>query len=317
LFLKRIVRDYFTFNKRERRGFAVLVFILLVLCSVHLGMKLTPSESHPLSEAQILAIDELVAQSEREAALRDAQAQAVKARSSHDIKFQESKNIEEHQPEWTEFDPNTVDVETLKSTGLKPYLAERMVKYRNSGGSFHDLQDVARIYGMDSLWLQDAEAYMNFPTKPELAESKISEPWKAKPKKVLPKIDLNRADSATLVSISGIGPFYASNIVELRDQLGGFLDYQQLGDVYRMRAETIQLLTERTFIDSTAVTKIPLNSVTVEELASHKYLDWKTAKIIIAYRAAHGSFQKSSDILKTDVVTDSMYRKIAPYLLIE
>ena len=44
-------------------------------------------------------------------------------------------------------------------------------------------------------------------------------------------IELNSADSATLVSIRGIGPYYAKKIMRYREQLGGFHSTRQLKEI--------------------------------------------------------------------------------------
>lgn len=44
-------------------------------------------------------------------------------------------------------------------------------------------------------------------------------------------IELNSADSTALVSIRGIGPYYASKILRYREQLGGFHTTRQLKEI--------------------------------------------------------------------------------------
>jgi len=78
--------------------------------------------------------------------------------------------------------------------------------------------------------------------------------------------------------------------------------------------ETLTLLSEKSTIDTSAVRKIDLNTCTIEELGRHPYLSWKQARIIIAYRDQHDNFTSVKEILRTDVISDSVYLKIAPYL---
>lgn len=309
---KRIVREYFTFNKRERNGFLVLVGLLIMAASIHLYVRTHPGERNELTPAQKQVINGLVEQSEANRLLREQEQMSFASTKTRSKK----EPVEVFEPQWEKFDPNSVSSDVLKASGLKPYLAERIVKYRNSGGSFKNVKSLARIYGMDSIWLKQAEPYLLFP---EIVERNFADTSKRDvfPEKVLEPINLNLADSTALVSIRGVGPFYASQVVELRNELGGFYTFDQLNEVYKIRPETLLKFRERCFIDSAAVKRIPLNTATLEELAGHKYIKWKTAKVIIAYREAHGSYRKVEDILKTDVVTDSMYRKIAPYLTIE
>lgn len=314
MLIKRLIRDYFTFNTRERNGFLTLTALLLILCGIHLWIHISPSPHQPLTDAQIAALDELA----RKSVLDELPTSMVK--SDFDSSDARQTVVEhQHLPVWKPFDPNTISQVDLEKTGLEHFLAKRIINYRNKGGQFYKPEDVARIYDMDTNWLKEADPYLVFPErelsswKNDIAKKDTSE-WKTAPK---PLIDINRADSGELVTIAGVGPFYASEIVELRGQLGGFFDLNQLNDVYRMRPETIEKIAAAVFIDSTAVKHIHVNSASVEELADHAYLDWKTAKIIVAYRKAHGPYLQSADILQTDVVSQDVYLKIAPYLSFE
>ena len=66
--------------------------------------------------------------------------------------------------------------------------------------------------------------------------------------------------------------------------------------------------------DNPSVKKININTATVDEMKSHPYIKYSLANPIIAYRNEHGAFSKIEDIRKIMVVTDEIYRKIAPYL---
>ena len=61
----------------------------------------------------------------------------------------------------------------------------------------------------------------------------------------------------------------------------------------------------------------PIASLTAEELGPHPYGGWKVAKALVAYRKQHGPFKTVADIKGCVLVTDSVYRKLAPYLSAE
>ncbi|MFA5713547.1 MAG: helix-hairpin-helix domain-containing protein, partial [Bacteroidales bacterium] len=44
-------------------------------------------------------------------------------------------------------------------------------------------------------------------------------------------VELNSSDSATLLSVPGIGPYFASAILKLREELGGFVSHRQLLEI--------------------------------------------------------------------------------------
>lgn len=63
------------------------------------------------------------------------------------------------------------------------------------------------------------------------------------------KIDLNTADSLTLVSLHGIGKGLSHRILERRRQLGHFSNMQQVFEVYKFKQETKEMLLEKTTIN--------------------------------------------------------------------
>lgn len=63
------------------------------------------------------------------------------------------------------------------------------------------------------------------------------------------KINLNTADSLTLISLPGIGKGLSHRILERRRQLGKFTDMQQVYDVYHFNEKTKEMLDERATIE--------------------------------------------------------------------
>ncbi len=63
------------------------------------------------------------------------------------------------------------------------------------------------------------------------------------------KINLNTADSLTLISLPGIGKGLSHRILERRRQLGRFTDMQQVYDVYHFNEKTLKMLDERATIE--------------------------------------------------------------------
>lgn len=63
------------------------------------------------------------------------------------------------------------------------------------------------------------------------------------------KINLNTADSLTLISLPGIGKGLSHRILERRRQLGKFTNMEQVLDVYKFRQETKEMLLEMTVVE--------------------------------------------------------------------
>ena len=136
-------------------------------------------------------------------------------------------------------------------------------------------------------------------------------------KQLQSRVDLNTADSISLERIPGLGPFYVKEIMKLRDKLGGIRDYAQLMMIYKMRDETIDRVADHTFIDSISFSYIYINQVSLDRLGRHPYITWRQAKILINYRFQHGQFENLSDIKKCEVITDSTYHNLLPYIKLQ
>ena len=75
-----------------------------------------------------------------------------------------------------------------------------------------------------------------------IPEIKKAETTSIKTKKTKQIIQLNQADSLQLISINGVGPFYAKQIVKYRKELGGFRNYAQITEIWGLENSEIQKL---------------------------------------------------------------------------
>ncbi|MEQ9186348.1 MAG: helix-hairpin-helix domain-containing protein [Cryomorphaceae bacterium] len=297
---RRVLRNYFTFNRRERRGVIVLLILLCAVLGTQLWLRFTPS-----------SVEEMAGVDPSTVFIHDARvgvkSEDDSAQNQSDLDNGERKRV----ADWHPFDPNSVSEAELLSFGLDQAAVHRWSNYRNKGGRFYSANDVFKLYGIDSAWVMEAIPHMDIPT------TRIKREFSSKDRPQKTLIDLNRADTNDLKSIRGVGGFYAREVIQLRERLGGFFSFDQLLEVYRMRDETLTNIAEHSFIDTTAVTKININTCSVDPLGRHPYLGWKRAKVVVSFRQQHGPYAGIEEIKKTKVVGDSVYRKIAPYLTVK
>ncbi len=311
------LRSYFIFNKRERRGIILLSGVLLVVIAVRIFLPhVLEQEDQPLTKAQE---EELLA----------IRAKLSKPAPEDDGNATEKLAIDG--PVFSTFDPNTVSVDELFDFGLPAWLAQRVVKYREKVKPFQSPEDLLVVYDMDTQWwemvlpyIEIDAAFQKAKVEPEPTKvSYLSKPDTSlgtKKRKSLPKegsISLNQADTNALMLIPGVGSFYAKSIVKLRTQLGGFRSFEQLLSVYKMRDKTLDAIARYTFIDTNYVQRININTSDVKALGMHPYLSWQQARAVVNYRKQHGLYRRTSGIMETDVIPDSVYLKIAPYLTTE
>lgn len=127
-------------------------------------------------------------------------------------------------------------------------------------------------------------------------------------------LNINRADSADLLPLPGIGPVFAGRIIRYRKLLGGYVTVDQLAEVYGMPGETIDLIRDQVYIDSSAIRKIRLDSTSFRELLRHPYLEYEDVKALVEYRDFKGEISSLDELSDHLVWSDSVLNRLAPYL---
>ena len=126
-------------------------------------------------------------------------------------------------------------------------------------------------------------------------------------------LDLNHCDTTDLLFIRGIGSYTAVQIVNYREQLGGFYSPSQLTDKTFSKCRLDTLLTH--FVANPADVKvIPVNTCSVDRLQRHPYLRYEQAKAIYTLRRKNLKLQSIDDLRALPELTDEDLERIAPYL---
>jgi competence protein ComEA len=120
-----------------------------------------------------------------------------------------------------------------------------------------------------------------------------------------------------LIKVKGIGPYIAMKIIEQRTKLGGFYSKEQLREVYRVDSIRYAEIEPYLTVDPFEVKKLNINTATLDELKVHPYIRYNIANSIISIRQQHGRFSTIEGIKKSHLVTEDIFRKIAPYLTVE
>jgi DNA uptake protein ComE-like DNA-binding protein len=127
-------------------------------------------------------------------------------------------------------------------------------------------------------------------------------------------IDINSSDSATLVTLPGIGPVLSARIIKYRRLLGGFARTGQLKEVYGLSPETFEMIKGRVFADSTQVIRININSATYKEIIRLPYFEKYEVFAILKYRELKGRITGINDLIENKLITAEKARKVGPYL---
>jgi competence ComEA-like helix-hairpin-helix protein len=301
---RKFLRDYFTFSRTERNGLIVLVLIIAALIAARIVIPhIRKSVTYDFSEFQ----EEI---SEFEKSLGNS-----KISGGEDIPIEKGTEI-------TYFDPNSATHEELEKTGLGQRVIKNIIKYREKGGRFRAKEDLNKIYGLDSSEYLRIEPYIliGIDSTNNIAqtESRLSDTGLSyiKIANKLP-LPLNNSDSIDLTGINGIGPVLSSRIIKYRNLLGGYVSVDQLLEVYGMTPENYKAIRDFVFVDSSLISHINLNTTTAAQLSRHPYLNDYQARSIITYREIKGKFTDPEEIIRNNLVSDEVYKKIKPYLITE
>ncbi|HPH46581.1 MAG TPA: helix-hairpin-helix domain-containing protein [Chryseolinea sp.] len=212
------------------------------------------------------------------------------------------------------FDPNKIPLEDFMRLGFSKSASATMVRYREKGGMFKVKSDILKMYGVDSAYYEKLYAFINLPEHPKARPVFESKP-KPFEKKSIEKFNLNVADTAQLKMIYGIGEKLSIRIIKYRESLGGFIEMNQLKEIYGLDSTVVNRLSKQSFVeDGFSPLKMNINIVGEKELAIHPYISNKVARAIVAYRFQHGEFKAIEDIENIVGVDAETIRKIAPYL---
>jgi DNA uptake protein ComE-like DNA-binding protein len=142
---------------------------------------------------------------------------------------------------------------------------------------------------------------------------KTSYTGKRSPQKKI-SIELNSSDSASLVTLPGIGTVLSARIIKYRRLLGGFARIEQLKEVYGLPPETFEMIKGLVFADSTEIRRIKINSATYKEIIRLPYFEKYEVTAILKFRELKGRITGINDLIENKLITAEKARKVGAYL---
>lgn len=161
---------------------------------------------------------------------------------------------------------------------------------------------------IDSLFVNDTASSKQFSAKHPLK-------WTKYPKTET-VVELNEADSATLVKLQGIGPKLASRIVKYRNLLGGFYDKVQLKEIYSIEQKHFDVVSKQITVQASLIKGLSVDTASYWQLAHHPYIGKEKALQIIRYRNIKKPLMVASEDFINNNVFDSIeWQRVKPYLV--
>lgn len=231
---------------------------------------------------------------------------------------------QKHVPETFAFDPNTADSTTLLRLGLSAWQVRNIYKFRARGGRYHRPEDFSRLYGLtkgdyDRLfpYIRIADEFKLMADLPPVEETQDTvQPLRHERQEKFEegvRVDLNTADTATLKKIPGIGSYYARQIANYRNRLGGYVSVAQLSEIDGLPEHI-----ERWFTVEPSVSRyLYINQMSVDVLRRHPYLNFYQSRVIVEHRRKYGAIRTLQDLSLYEEFTPADMERLQPYVSFE
>lgn len=295
--IRSFLFNFFHFNKQERNGVFVLSIIIVVLFGIRLLMPLLHNDSNAV---QLITITPSNLNQEKK--IETELILNYVTKDSSEIKTSNERFV---------FNPNTVSEEDAQKLGMSKKLSATLINFRNKGGKFFKPEDLKKLYGLSPELYKELESYILIPNIKKDSVFISNKTERKSFAKAL--VEINSADSLSIVYLKGIGPGFTKRIIKYRTMLGGFHSINQLKEVYGMTDSTFALLSSQIKVDEQTISKIPINAIDFNSLRKHPYFNFQSAQAIVNYRLKHGKLTES-DIRSLGVFSDEKLSLILPYL---
>jgi competence protein ComEA len=289
----------FGFSKGEFNGLLFLIFIIIVLKAI----PIIYSAYKPVEKDD----PNLLAEIQKISIVDQAYANHIRDRI-------ENSNAE-RVVKLFNFDPNTLDVDGWQTLGLSRKQSQSIINYTKKGGKFYKPEDLQKMYTISPEMYKKILPYVKIANQPNSASTKYI-PFEKKEyvKKAPVVVDINKADSAQLDEIKGIGGAFANRILKYRERLGGFYKKEQLMEVYGLDSTKYAEIEGQVSVSAVPLKMININTATFNDMKTSPYLSYKQINAIIQYRKQHGNYSNPSDLRKIVILNQQLIDKITPYI---
>ncbi|GAA4239339.1 helix-hairpin-helix domain-containing protein [Postechiella marina] len=288
------MKSHFTFSKEQRNGIFLLVLIIIILQGVYFFIDFS-SESIIVNKAEL-------------------------EKYTKEIDSLRLVKLKNNEPKIYPFNPNYITDFKGESLGMSNKEIDRLHAFRKQDkwiNSSKQFQEVTQI--SDSL-LKKISPFFKFPewvTHPKPVKPVSN--YRNKPKTFSQKQDLNKATAKQLQKVYGIGETFSKRIINYREKhKGGFIADVQLQDIYGLTPETIEyILKDFTVKTPRKINKVKLNTASVDELVTVKYIDYDVAYYIVEYRQLREGFKSLDELIKVKDFPLNKFDIIKLYLSLE
>jgi DNA uptake protein ComE-like DNA-binding protein len=289
------IKPHFWYNKSQRNGVFFLLFFILILQGVYFFVDFSSSEETNLPSEEITLFQNQI----------------------DSLKLIE---IENRKPKIYPFNPSFITDYKGYQLGMTTQEIDRLLSHRESGkyiNSSRQFQVVTKV--SDSL-LAVISPYFKFPDWISRKKNTSLNYNKPKEEEIFTgeKQDLNIVTAIQLKEIKGIGDKLSERIIKYRVSMKGFMNDEQLEQVYGLKPEVITKVLQRyTVLSQPTIEKVNVNTATFKEVLHLPYIDYELTKKIFQYRDEVAEIQNLEELKNIEDFPIENFDKIALYLKAE
>ncbi len=212
------------------------------------------------------------------------------------------------------FNPNFVSDYKGYMLGMSIVEIDKLHRFRESNKWVNSVADFKKVTGVSDSLLAEISPYFKFPewvTNPKPKKSYTSRKWKTNAQKT----GLNSASVDDLLVVDDLTEKLAIRIVNYRKRLGGFLEDNQLFDVYGLPSAVVfKIKDEFSVKTKPVITRINVNDANASDLSTVSFITFDIAREIVNYRELHEGIAEMDELLKIEGINAYKLKRIKLYL---
>lgn len=216
------------------------------------------------------------------------------------------------------FNPNFITDYKGYKLGMSVQEIDRLHRYRAQNKYVNSAAEFQKVTKVSSDLLQKISPYFKFPdwvTNKSVTSYKKFQTYPTKEKVAIIQKDINAATKEDLIAVYGIGEKTAEKILIEKEKFGAFVSMEQFQFIWGISPEAIEDLQKRFFVKNTStITKIAINELSIKELAKFPYFNYAIAKEIVIYRSMNNGIKEIADLTKIKGMPNEKIKIIALYL---
>ena len=291
-----MIKNHFALSKLERNG----IYALIVLCAIiFIAMKFWQYNNEPETVNMLALQDSVYSFYESPPPMEEEKTKTNY--NSPTKKWTTKPAYHKKKKPLVVFEINTANYSDLvQINGISDFFAKEIIKERTRLGGYTCYFQLLNIYNMTEEKIESI--------KPQL---------KLDPTKIMPKTNLNTADSLELAEIPAISTYCATNIVKYRERLGGFYSTKQLLEINCIDKEHYSDILLRIKMDTIKLRKLDINNAEFKTIMKHPYIDgYDNTRAIFRYLDFDeiNSWEEFIDIPKLNIANPEGLKHYLKYL---